>query len=253
MIQIKSDYEISVMRQAGRISAMALEAAGKAVKAGITTWELDEIAKDVILSNGATPAFLGYNGFPATICASVNDEIIHGIPSKKRVLREGDIVSIDTGAIYKGYVGDNANTYAVGEISEEAKSLIEVTTRSFYEGLKYCRVGCRLHDISHAVQAEAEAHGYGVVREFVGHGIGKKMHEDPSIPNYGKAGTGVRLAKGMVLAIEPMINQGTEKVRVMADGWTAKTADGLLSAHYENTVAITDGEPVILTDVREYG
>jgi methionyl aminopeptidase len=250
MIQIKSDYEISLMREAGRISALALKACAEAVRPGVTTLELDRLAQEAILSFGATPAFLGYKGFPNSICSSVNDEIVHGIPAADVALKEGDIVSIDVGAIYKGYVGDNANTFPVGSVSSEALRLIEVTRQSFYAGFERCRAGARLHDVSHAVQEVAESAGYGVVREFVGHGVGKKMHEDPSVPNYGKPGTGVRLAKGMVIAIEPMINQGTEKLYIMPNGWTARTQDGAFSAHYEHTVAITDGEPLILTDPR---
>ncbi|MCL1802462.1 MAG: type I methionyl aminopeptidase [Eubacteriaceae bacterium] len=249
MIETKSEYEISLMRQACRISALALKAAGDAVRAGISTWELDEIAFGVIVSNGATPAFLGYNGFPNSICASVNDEIIHGIPSREAILKEGDIISIDVGAVYNGYVGDNANTYAVGAISDEARLLIETSKLAFYNSLEFARPGCRLHDISHAVQETSEANGFSVVREFVGHGIGKKMHEPPSIPNYGKAGTGIRLYAGMVLAIEPMINQGSAKVKINSDGWTARTADGKLSSHYEHTVAITKAGPLILTEL----
>ena len=197
---------------------------------------------------GAKPAFLGYGGFPATICCSINDEVIHGIPGD-RVIQEGDIVSIDTGAIYEGYYGDNAATFGAGKISEEAQKLIDVTRQSFYEGIKFARKGQRISDISHAIGAYCEARGYGVVREFVGHGIGTKMHEAPEIPNFGAPGHGPRLMPGMTLAIEPMINMGTWKVKVLPDGWTVKTLDGSLSAHYENTVLITEGEPIILTSV----
>jgi methionyl aminopeptidase len=249
MIQLKSDNEIKVMAEAGRISALALKAAGDAVREGVSTLELDQIAYDVIVSHGAVPAFLGYNGFPNSICASINDEVIHGIPKASRILHAGDIISIDVGAVYDGFVGDNANTYPVGEVTAEAQKLIDTTRNSFYSGLAFCRVGYRLLDISFAVQSTAEAEGYGVVREYVGHGIGRQMHEDPSIPNYGKPNRGVRIQKGMVFAIEPMINMGTPKVHVINDGWTACTLDGKLSAHYENTVAITDSDPIILTAV----
>ena len=249
MITIKSDSEIAIMREAGRISALALQKAGEAVRPGVSTYELDQIAKDVILSNNATPAFLGYCGFPGTICASVNNVIVHGFPSKDVILKEGDIISIDTGAIYNGFVGDNANTFGAGKISEEAQRLIDVTKASFFAGLEYCKTTNRLYDISHAIQLRAESAGYGVVREYVGHGVGRSLHEDPQVPNYGDPGRGVRLRKGMVIAIEPMINEGTYETILMPDGWTVKTADGKLSAHYENTVAITDGEPMILTMV----
>lgn len=247
MITIKSDNEIALMAGAGRITALALEAVEKAIKPGVSTFVLDEIARDVILSNKAIPAFLNYNGYPKSICTSINEEIVHGIPSKTRILKEGDIVSVDVGAISGGYVGDMANTFAVGSISKEARDLIDVTRKSFYAGFEMCKVGNRLFDISHAVQSVAEEHGYGVVREYVGHGIGTKMHEEPSVPNYGIPGKGVRLVKGLTLAIEPMINIGTYKTKLMPDNWTVQTADGKLSAHYEHTVAITDGDPRILT------
>ena len=247
MIVLKSDREIEIMKQAGKISAMALDAVKRAVRPGVSTYELDQIAYDVILSNNATPAFLNYNGFPNSICASVNDEIVHGIPSTGRILKEGDIVSIDVGAVWGGYVGDNADTVGVGKISDEAQALIDVTRNSFFAGLEFCKESYRLGDVSHAIGEYAESRGYGVVRDYVGHGIGTEMHQEPSVPNYGKAGRGVRLAKGLTIAIEPMINIGTWKTRSMSDGWTVKTADGSLSAHYENTIAITDGEPLILT------
>ena len=247
MIVLKSDREIEIMKQAGKVSAMALDAVKRAVRPGVSTYELDRIAYDVILSNNATPAFLNYNGFPNSICASVNDEIVHGIPSTGRILKEGDIVSIDVGAVWGGYVGDNADTVGVGKISDEAQALIDVTRNSFFAGLEFCKESYRLGDVSHAIGEYAESRGYGVVRDYVGHGIGTEMHQEPSVPNYGKAGRGVRLAKGLTIAIEPMINIGTWKTRSMSDGWTVKTADGSLSAHYENTIAITDGEPLILT------
>lgn len=248
MITIKSKHELKIMQKAGQISKAALLAAGDLVAPGVTTRQLDEAARRVIEKAGAKPAFLGYGGFPATICCSINDEVIHGIPGD-RVIQEGDIVSIDTGAIYEGYFGDNAATFGAGKISEEAQKLIDVTRQSFYEGIKFARKGQRISDISHAIGAYCEARGYGVVREFVGHGIGTKMHEAPEIPNFGAPGHGPRLMPGMTLAIEPMINMGTWKVKVLPDGWTVKTLDGSLSAHYENTVLITEGEPIILTSV----
>ena len=248
MITIKSKHELKIMQKAGQISKAALLAAGDLVAPGVTTRQLDEAARRVIEKAGAKPAFLGYGGFPATICCSINDEVIHGIPGD-RVIQEGDIVSIDTGAIYEGYYGDNAATFGAGKISEEAQKLIDVTRQSFYEGIKFARKGQRISDISHAIGAYCEARGYGVVREFVGHGIGTKMHEAPEIPNFGAPGHGPRLMPGMTLVIEPMINMGTWKVKVLPDGWTVKTLDGSLSAHYENTVLITEGEPIILTSV----
>ena len=248
MITIKSKHELKIMQKAGQISKAALLAAGDLVAPGVTTRQLDEAARRVIEKAGAKPVFLGYGGFPATICCSINDEVIHGIPGD-RVIQEGDIVSIDTGAIYEGYYGDNAATFGAGKISEEAQKLIDVTRQSFYEGIKFARKGQRISDISHAIGAYCEARGYGVVREFVGHGIGTKMHEAPEIPNFGAPGHGPRLMPGMTLAIEPMINMGTWKVKVLPDGWTVKTLDGSLSAHYENTVLITEGEPIILTSV----
>ena len=248
MITIKSKHELKIMQKAGQISKAALLAAGDLVAPGVTTRQLDEAARRVIEKAGAKPAFLGYGGFPATICCSINDEVIHGIPGD-RVIQEGDIVSIDTGAIYEGYYGDNAATFGAGKISEEAQKLIDVTRQSFYEGIKFARKGQRISDISHAIGAYCEARGYGVVREFVGHGIGTKMHEAPEIPNFGAPGHGPRLMPGMTLAIEPMINMGTWKVKVLPDGWTVKTLDGSLSAHYENTVLITEVEPIILTSV----
>ena len=248
MITIKSKHELKIMQKAGQISKAALLAASDLVAPGVTTRQLDEAARRVIEKAGAKPAFLGYGGFPATICCSINDEVIHGIPGD-RVIQEGDIVSIDTGAIYEGYYGDNAATFGAGKISEEAQKLIDVTRQSFYEGIKFARKGQRISDISHAIGAYCEARGYGVVREFVGHGIGTKMHEAPEIPNFGAPGHGPRLMPGMTLAIEPMINMGTWKVKVLPDGWTVKTLDGSLSAHYENTVLITEGEPIILTSV----
>ena len=217
------------------------------MRPGVSTWEIDRVAHDYIIRHGATPAFLNYNGFPASACISVNDEIIHGIPSKKRILHEGDIVSIDLGAKIHGYVGDNAATYAVGRISPEAQRLIDATRESLYEGIAQAVAGGRLGDIGHAVQQYCEARGYGVVREYTGHGVGAELHEDPSVPNYGTPGRGIRLMPGMVIAIEPMINEGTAAIRQLPDGWTVKTRDGKLSAHFEHTIAITADGPKILT------
>jgi methionyl aminopeptidase len=223
--------------------------AGEAVRPGISTWEIDKIAYDYIKSQGAEPNFLNLYGFPATACISINDEVIHGIPSKKRILKSGDIVSIDLGARINGYNGDNAATFACGDVSDEAKRLMDTTRDSLYEAIKYAVPGGRIGDIASAVQRYCESKGYGVVREFTGHGIGKEVHEDPSVPNYGTAGRGVRLLPGMTIAIEPMINQGTAKIKQLPDGWTIKTADGKLSAHFEHTVAITKDGPVILTKI----
>ena len=247
MIVLKTSRELALMREACRISAGALQVAGEAVRPGISTWEIDKIAYDYIKSQGAEPNFLGLYGFPATACISINDEVIHGIPSKKRILQSGDIVSIDLGAKIGGYNGDNAATFACGEISEEAKRLIETTRESLYEAIKMAVPGGKIGDIASAVQTYCESRGYSVVREYTGHGVGKELHEDPSVPNYGTAGRGVRLLPGMTIAIEPMINQGTAKIKVLPDGWTVKTQDSKLSAHFEHTVAITKDGPVILT------
>ena len=247
MIVLKTSRELALMREACRISAGALQVAGEAVRPGISTWEIDKIAYDYIKSQGAEPNFLNLYGFPATACISINDEVIHGIPSKKRILKAGDIVSIDLGAKIGGYNGDNAATFACGEISEEAKRLIETTRESLYEAIKMAVPGGKLGDVASAVQTYCESRGYSVVREYTGHGIGKELHEDPSVPNYGTAGRGVRLLPGMTIAIEPMINQGTAKIKVLPDGWTVKTQDSKLSAHFEHTVAITKDGPVILT------
>jgi len=250
MITIKSPREIDLMRKAGRITAQARELAGRMVRPGVTTEEIDKAVNRFILSQGATPTFLHYNGFPKSVCLSVNNEVIHGIPGK-RVIREGDIVSVDVGATYKGYVGDCAGTYPAGEISEEAKRLIAVTRQSFFEGIRFAKAGGRLYDISAGVQQYAEANGYSVVRDFVGHGIGSALHEAPEVPNYvpdrAKRSPNVRLIPGMTLAVEPMVNVGAFDVKVLGDGWTVVTADGSLSAHYENTILITNGEPEILT------
>ena len=247
MIILKSEKEIDIMRESGKVTGYILEGLAGLIKPGISTYDINSFVEKEILKNNMVPTFLGYNGFPAACCVSVNDEVIHGIPSKKRLLREGDIVSVDVGCTYKGYVSDAARTYAVGAIDEEAGRLIRVAEESFFEGIKYCSIGFRLSDISNAIQTYVEKAGFSVVRDFVGHGVGMAMHEEPQIPNYGKPGRGVRLAKGMVFAIEPMINQGGFDIEVMQDNWTAVTADGTLSAHYENTVVITDGEPELLT------
>lgn len=248
MVVLKTRREIELMREAGRISAMALKVAGDAVKPGVSTFEIDTIARKYIESQGAVPNFLGLYGFPATACISINNEVIHGIPSKDRILKEGDIVSIDLGARKNAYNGDNAATFAVGKISDEAQRLIDTTREALYVGLKQAVPGNRIGDIGHAVQVYCEERGYGVVRDFVGHGVGKELHEDPSVPNYGSPGRGVRLLPGMTIAVEPMINQGTWEVDQLSDGWTVVTKDGKLAAHFEHTVAITkDGECMILT------
>lgn len=246
MIILKSKSEIELMKEAGRIVAGAHEAIERAIAPGVTTEELDRIAEDYIIGQNAIPAFKGYQGFPASICASINEEVVHGIPGRRR-LNDGDIISIDIGAFYEGYCGDAAKTHPVGNVSKDAKRLIEVTRDSFYEGLEYAKEGYRLSDISHAIQSYVEERGYHVVRALVGHGIGQDMHEEPQIPNFGPPGRGPRLREGMTLAIEPMINQGTDEVVFLDDGWTVVAKDGSLSAHYEHTIAITDGQPLLLT------
>ncbi|MCI9273719.1 MAG: type I methionyl aminopeptidase [Clostridiales bacterium] len=247
MIVLKTSRELSKMREAGRISSRALRLAGEAVEPGITTWEIDCLVRKYIESQGATPSFLGYGGFPASACISVNHEVIHGIPSKKHVLKTGDIVSIDIGACLEGYHGDNAWTFPCGEISKEARALLDATKESLFEGIKMAKPGNRIGDIGNAVQRYVEARNYSVVRDFVGHGVGAKLHEDPSVPNFGTPARGVRLLPGMTLAIEPMINAGTHQVRVLEDQWTTVTADGALSAHFEHSIAITPDGPQILT------
>lgn len=247
MIIIKSEEEIDLMRTSGKVTAFILKELESFIKPGMTTADIDRFVEDTIIGNGMIPTFKGYGGFPASACVSVNEEVVHGIPSKKRRIQEGDIVSVDVGATYKGYVSDAARTYAVGSISEEAKRLIDVTRDSFFEGLKFCKVGYRLSDISHAIQKRAEGAGFSVIRELVGHGVGQNMHEEPQIPNYGRAGRGPRLAAGMVFAIEPMICEGGYDVETLSNDWTVVTLDGKLAAHYENTVVITDGEPELLT------
>lgn len=247
MIVLKTSRELAIMREAGRISAMALKVAGEAIEPGVSTWEIDRVARKYIESQGAVPSFLGYGGFPASACISVNNVVIHGIPSKRQIIKAGDIVSIDIGAIYEGFNGDNAFTFPCGDISPETQRLLDATRESLYEGIKQAMAGNRLGDIGSAVQRYVEARGYSVVRDFVGHGVGAKLHEDPSVPNYGTPGRGVRLLPGMTIAIEPMVNQGGHEVQVQKDGWTTVTRDGKLSAHFEHTVAITPDGPVILT------
>ncbi|MBQ6249074.1 MAG: type I methionyl aminopeptidase [Oscillospiraceae bacterium] len=247
MITLKSAHEIELMRRAGEITAAARAVARDMVKPGVTTAQIDKAVYEFIRSQGATPSFLHYNGYPASVCVSVNDEIIHGIPGK-RVLQEGDVVSVDVGAYIGGVHGDCAGTYPCGKVSDEAMDLIRVTQQSFFEGLKFAREGYRISDIGHAVQEYVERHGYSIVREYVGHGIGHNMHESPEIPNYGKPGHGPRLLRGMTIAVEPMVNAGSAAIINMSDGWTVKTADGKNAAHYENTILITDGEPQILTN-----
>ncbi len=235
------------MREAGKVASLILRELKDLVKPGISTMEIDRFVEKTVKAHGMKAAEKGYCGYPASVCTSVNEEVVHGIPSKKRILREGDIVSVDLVVEYKGYMADAARTYAVGRVSPEAEELIKTAEDAFWKGIQFAKVGCRLSDISHAVQTEVEGRGFGVIRDFVGHGIGNKMHEDPQIPNYGKAGKGPRLQAGMTLAIEPMICQGSYEVDVLLDDWTAVTVDGGLAAHYENTVVITDGEPELLT------
>jgi len=246
MISIKSPREIELMRIAGRIVAETHELLSKAIRPGITTLELDAIAEEYIRKSGAIPAFKDYNGFPASICSSINEQVVHGIPGPT-ALKDGDIIGIDIGAVYDGYYGDAARTYGIGNIDKETERLIKVTEESFFKGIECALPGNRLSDISHSIQKHVESNGFSVVRDFVGHGIGRSMHEDPQIPNYGLPHKGPRLAAGMALAIEPMVNQGRYAVKVREDGWTVVTADGKPSAHYENTIVITNGKPEILT------
>lgn len=247
MIIIKSKQELDFMREAGKVCGQILRDLKDIIKPGISTLEIDRFVEKTVREHGMTAAEKGYCGYPASVCVSINDEVVHGIPSKKRHLREGDIVSCDLVVEYKGYMADAARTYPVGEVSPEAAHLIETAERAFWNGIAYAKAGCRLQDISHAIQETVEGEGYGVIRDFVGHGIGSEMHEDPQIPNVGKAGKGPRLQPGMTLAIEPMITQGDWEIDVLEDDWTAVTLDGGLAAHYENTVVITDGEPELLT------
>lgn len=247
MIIIKSDSEIDLMRTSGKVTGFILKELENIIKPGLSTADIDKFVEDSICRNGMIPTFKGYGGFPASACVSINEEVVHGIPDKRRILKEGDIVSVDVGATYKGYVSDAARTYPVGEVSEPALHLINATKDSFFAGLEFCKVGCRLSDISNAIQVKAESEGFSVIRDYVGHGIGRNMHEAPQIPNFGKAGRGPRLAKGMVFAIEPMICEGKYEVKILSNNWTVVTLDGKLAAHYENTVVITDGEPELLT------
>ncbi len=246
-VTIKSEHEIELMREAGRILAITHDEMAKIIRPGISTMDINRKGEEIIRSFGCIPSFLNYNGYPASICVSVNDEVVHGIPSKKRILRDGDIVSLDAGVIYKGYQSDAARTHAVGEISEEDKKLIEVTKQSFFEGIKFAKAGNHLFDISKAIQNYVEANGFSVVRDLVGHGIGKNLHEEPQVPNYKPIGRGMKLRKGMTLAIEPMVNIGAYDVWMLDDDWTVVTKDGSKSSHYENTVYITDGEPELLS------
>ncbi len=247
MIVLKTGRELTVMREACRISAGALKLIGNAIEPGVTTAELDRLAEEYIRSQGAIPNFKDYHGYPATACISINNEVIHGIPTAKRKICAGDIVSVDLGAMFEGYHGDNAATFACGDISPEAQRLIDTTRESLYEGIKMARAGGRIGDISFAIQSYVEARGYSVVRDFVGHGVGTCLHEAPEVPNFGIAGRGIRLMPGMTLAIEPMVNMGKYDVKVMPDGWTVLTKDGSLSAHFEHTVAITSEGPQIMT------
>ena len=249
MIQLKNSDQISIMKEAGRITAEALLAAREHVREGISTKELDTIIRNTIERAGAKPSFLGYAGFPGSACISINDEVIHGIPSKTRILREGDIVKIDVGAFYKGFHGDSARTFPVGRVSEEALQLIKATEESFYEGIAAVKSGNRIGDVGHAIDSHVKKYGFSTVKRYVGHGIGRELHESPDVPNFGTPGRGVRICNGMVLAIEPMVNVGVDTVSEMSDGWTVKTADRKLSAHYENTVALTDKGLLILTEI----
>lgn len=247
MIVLKTSRELAIMREAGKISARALQVAGQAVEPGVTTLEIDTLVRKYIEEQGAIPSFLGYNGFSGSACISVNEEVVHGIPNKNKVLKSGDIVSVDVGALFEGFHGDNAYTFACGDISKEARALLDATKESLYEGIKKATAGNRVGDIGNAVQRYVEQRSYSVVRDLVGHGVGAKLHEDPSVPNFGAPGRGARLIPGMVIAIEPMINAGAYAVETMDDDWTIVTADGSLSAHFEHTIAITPDGPKILT------
>ena len=250
-IILKTAEQIRLMKEAGRITGEAILAARDVIRPGVSTWEVDRVIHDYIVKCGAKPSFLGYAGFPGSACVSVNSEVIHGIPSRKRILEEGDLVKVDVGALYRGYHGDSAKTFAVGRVSPEATRLMERTKECFYRGVAKAIAGNRIGDVGHAVQAYAEEAGFSVVREYVGHGVGSHLHEEPDVPNYGTEGRGCRLYAGMTIAIEPMVNAGGAGVRVLPDGWTVVTSDGRLSAHYEHTVAVTDDGPVLLTDVGE--
>ena len=250
-IILKTAEQIRLMKDAGRITGEAILKARDVIRPGVSTWEVDRVIHDYIVKCGAKPSFLGYAGFPGSACISVNSEVIHGIPSRKRILEEGDLVKVDVGALYRGYHGDSAKTFAVGRVSPEATRLMERTKECFYRGVAKAIAGNRIGDVGHAVQACAEEAGFSVVREYVGHGVGSHLHEEPDVPNYGTEGRGCRLYAGMTIAIEPMVNAGSAGVRVLPDGWTVVTSDGRLSAHYEHTVAVTDDGPVLLTDVGE--
>ena len=247
MIQLKNQAQLETMQVACRITGEALLLARDSIREGMSTYELDKIIRNYIESQGAKPSFLGYGGFPGSACISINDEVIHGIPSKKRIIQNGDIVKVDVGAFYKGYHGDAARTIPVGQVSEEARKLIEVTRESFFRGIEQMKVGNRLGDIGHAIDSYVVENGFSTVKRYIGHGIGTELHQPPDVPNYGTAGRGTRLLAGMTLAIEPMVNVGDEKVRDLSDGWTVKTADGTLSAHYENTVALTADGVIVMT------
>lgn len=250
MISLKSPREIELMRRAGALTAQARALAGSMVEPGVTTLEIDHAVRDFIRSHGAEPSFLNYGGYPGSACISINDVVIHGIPDHRKLM-EGDIVSVDVGAYIGGFHGDCAGTYPCGQVSDQALDLIRVTQQCFFEGIKFAREGYRLSDISHAVQEYAESHGYSIVREYVGHGIGRRMHESPEVPNFGNPGHGPRLLRGLTIAVEPMVNAGSAAIRQMPDGWTVKTADGKNAAHYENTILITDGDPELLTDASD--
>lgn len=249
-VEIKSRDEIALMREAGRIVSEILDELEKAVAPGVTTWDLDALSEKLIYQKGARPAFKGYHGFPACLCASVNDEVVHGIPSKRRKLREGDLMKLDFGVVYRGFFGDSARTVPVGKVSPEAQALVDATRQALHKGIQAMVAGNRLGDIGHAVQSYVEARGFSVVRLFSGHGIGRRLHEAPDVPNYGQPGSGMKLRPGMVLALEPMVNQGTDEVMVLEDQWTAVTRDSKLSAHFEHTVLITEGGPEVLTRQR---
>ena len=246
-VTIKSEHEIELMREAGRILAIVHDELAKIVKPGISTLDIDRNCEEIIRSYDCIPSFLNYQGFPASVCTSINEQVVHGIPNKKNILKEGDIISLDTGVIYKGYQSDAARTHAVGEISPEDQKLIDVTKQSFFEGMKMAKAGNHLYDISKAIQDYAESNGFSVVREMVGHGIGKEMHEEPQIPNFKPIGRGMKLRAGMTFAVEPMINRGKKEIWILEDGWTCVTRDGMNSAHYENTLLITEGEPELLS------
>ncbi|MBE6903242.1 MAG: type I methionyl aminopeptidase [Ruminococcaceae bacterium] len=249
MIIIKSKAQVEAMRKAGSIAAGALALAGELVTVGISTYELDTKIREFITSKGARPSFLGYDGYPGSACISINSEVIHGIPSKSRIIKDGDIVSIDVGANINGVHGDCANTFFAGNVSDENRKLVEVTRQSFFEGINYARQGCRIGDIGYAIDSYVKKFGYSTVKRFVGHGIGQDLHEAPEVPNFGSKGRGVRLTKGMTIAVEPMINAGSQEIKILSDKWTVVTADGKNSAHYENTILITDNEPEILTKI----